>query len=81
MAVRDGRSVSGSTLDFSSPPYSSKLQPAERLWKLVDEPLVNTYFETIEELEEVLGARCCILQEQMQEEVRNLTNYHWLNFA
>ena len=40
-----------------------------------------TYFETIEELEEVLGARCCILQEQMQEEIRNLTNYHWLNFA
>ncbi|PPT06627.1 Mobile element protein [Geitlerinema sp. FC II] len=36
---------------------------------------------SIEELEEVLGARCCILQEQMQEKIRNLTNYHWLNFA
>ncbi|WP_017659675.1 IS630 family transposase [Baaleninema simplex] len=63
------------------PPYSPELQPAERLWKLVDEPLVNTYFETIEELEEVLGKRCCVLQEQMQEEIRDLTNYHWLEFA
>ena len=28
------------------PPYSPELQPAERLWQLIDEPLVNQYFET-----------------------------------
>jgi hypothetical protein len=27
--------------------HSPELQPAEHLWEFVDEPLVNTYFETI----------------------------------
>lgn len=31
--------------------YSPELQPAERLWKLVDEPLVNRDFESIGEIE------------------------------
>ena len=51
--------------------------PAERLWSLVDEPLVNQYFDTIDEIEEVLVKRCCLLG-QMKEEICNLTNYHWL---
>ncbi|NEO74635.1 IS630 family transposase [Moorena sp. SIO3H5] len=59
------------------PPYSPELQPAERLWKLVDEPLVNKYFETIEEIEEILVNRCTILMD-MSEEIKSLTNYHWL---
>jgi transposase len=62
------------------PPYSPELQPAERLWSLVDEPLVNEYFENIEDLEEVLAKRCCILQD-MKQEIKNLTNYHWLEYA
>ena len=62
------------------PPYSPELQPAERLWKLVDEPLVNQHFETIDEIEEVLAQRCCILTE-MRDEVRNLTNYHWFEYS
>lgn len=59
------------------PPYSPELQPAERLWKLVDEPLVNQYFETINEIEDILVKRCCVVSE-MKDEVRKLTNYHWL---
>jgi transposase len=59
------------------PPYSPELQPAERLWQLVDEPLVNQYFETINEIEDVLVERCCVVSE-MKDEVRKLTNYHWL---
>ena len=59
------------------PPYSPELQPAERLWQLVDEPLVNQYFETINEIENVLVERCCVVSE-MKDEVRKLTNYHWL---
>ncbi len=34
--------------------YSPELQPAERLWSLVDEPLVNEHFETIEAMEETM---------------------------
>ena len=59
------------------PPYSPELQPAERLWKLVDEPLVNRYFETIEEIEEILVKRCNTLR-IMTEEIKKLTNYYWL---
>jgi transposase len=61
------------------PAYSPELQPAERLWTLVDEPLVNESFETIEELEELLLKRCNVLA-QMKETIKNLTNYHWLSF-
>lgn len=65
------------------PQTSPELQPAERLWQLTDEPLVNEYFETIDELEEVLALRCRFLQEdpQMRDRIRNLTNFHWLNLA
>jgi transposase len=62
------------------PPYSPELQPAERLWSLVDEPLVNEHFESIDELEDVLAARCCVLQ-QMSHEIKNLTNYHWFQYG
>ena len=46
----------GIIVDFL-PAYSPELQPAERLWTLVDEPLVNEHFETIEEMEELLVTR------------------------
>ncbi|CAA9582714.1 Mobile element protein [uncultured Synechococcales cyanobacterium] len=32
------------------PPYSPELQPAERLWELVDEPVVNRSFDSLDEL-------------------------------
>lgn len=62
------------------PPYSPELQPAERLWSLLDEPLVTEHFETITQLEDVLAARCCVLQ-QMSNESKNLTPYHWFNYG
>ncbi len=46
----------------------------------MDEPLVNEYFETIEEIEEILVDRCNCLREEMQSEIKNLTDYHWLNW-
>ncbi len=58
------------------PPYSPELQPAERLWHLADEPLVNRCFETIDELEDVLENRCRTLM-NMQQEIAALTHYHW----
>ncbi|MDJ0649007.1 MAG: transposase [Xenococcaceae cyanobacterium MO_188.B19] len=66
----------GITIEFL-PPYSPELQPAERLWHLVDEPLVNQNFETIEEIEEILIKRCNVLN-NMEKEIKDLTNYHWL---
>ena len=67
----------GITIEFL-PPYSPELQPAERLWHLVDEPLVNQNFETIDEIEEILIKRCNVLN-NMEKEIKDLTNYHWLN--
>ena len=57
-------------------PYSPELQPAERLWRVADEPLVNRSFETIDELEDMLRDRCVTLS-SMTDEIRALTYYHW----
>ena len=62
------------------PAYSPELQPAERLWQIIDEPLVNEHFDSIEQIEELLVERCCYVEDNMREEIKNLTNYHWLNY-
>ena len=59
------------------PPYSPQLQPAERLWPLTNEPLVNQAFEGIEQVEDLVYQRCQRLLRQ-QELIRGLTFYHWL---
>ena len=59
------------------PPYSPELQPAERLWSLADEPLVNRSFDTIESIEEILCQRCRHLATTMQEHIQGLTQFHW----
>jgi transposase len=69
----------GITVEFL-PAYSPELQPDERLWTLVGEPLVNEYFETIEDVEEVLVLRCNVLS-YMKAEIKSLTHYHRLKFA
>lgn len=58
------------------PPYSPELQPAERLWSPLDEPVVNRYFDSIDELEEVLAERCVQLTRQ-PEYMKSLTHFHW----
>lgn len=58
------------------PSHSPELQPAERLWQLVDEPLANRVFDRLEDLEAVLAQRCVALTEQ-QDRIRALTHYHW----
>ena len=59
------------------PSYSPELQPAERLWPLTNEPLVNQAFESMDEMEEVVYQRCRQLLQQ-QDLIRGLTSYHWL---
>ena len=58
------------------PPHSPELQPAECLWTLVDEPLLNRYFNTLDDLDKTVGDRCLALTEQRQT-VRDRTLFHW----
>ncbi len=58
------------------PPYSPELQPAETLWALVDEPIVNKHIATIEELDAKIAQQCVILAEQ-PEQIKTRTGFHW----
>ena len=58
------------------PPHSPELQPAEHLWAFVDEPLVNTHFATIEDLDRVVAERCVALMQQ-RHVIRANTLFHW----
>ncbi len=58
------------------PPYSPELQPAETLWPLVDEPIVNKLVPTLDALVDTIGARCCDLTER-QSEISSRTNFCW----
>ena len=65
----------GITLIFL-PPYSPELQPAERLWPLIDEVVANRVFADISALEDALATRCCSLAAQPGR-IRAHTRYHW----
>jgi transposase len=58
------------------PPYSPQIQPAERLWPLTDEPFVNEYFETLDEIADLLDERCRILADE-PDIIRDNTKFHW----
>jgi len=58
------------------PPYSPELQPAERLWPLVNEVLANEAFDTIDQVEELVFQRCQRLFQQ-KDLIQGLTFYHW----
>lgn len=58
------------------PSHSPELQPAERLWSLVDEPIANQSFDTLAHLEEVVFHRCQSLLQQ-QDLIQGLTGFHW----
>ena len=58
------------------PPYSPELQPAETLWTLVDEPIVNKHIATIAELETIIAKRCIHLTEQ-NNVIQSRTAFQW----
>lgn len=58
------------------PPASPELQPAERLWPLVNEPVANRAFADLDALEEVLVPRCQTLRADRQT-VSALTHSWW----
>ena len=63
----------GVTLVFL-PPHSPELQPAERLWPLVDEPVANRHFATLDDLDAVVAERCRRLDPTM---IKPHTHFHW----
>jgi transposase len=58
------------------PPASPELQPAERLWPLVDEPVANRTFADLDDLEATLVTRCRTL-EQQRLPIKARTRFHW----
>jgi transposase len=58
------------------PPYTPELQPAETLWELVDEPLINKHIATIEALEHIVADRCRALADQ-RAIIKSRTGFHW----
>jgi hypothetical protein len=58
------------------PPYTPELQPAERLWPLLDEPIANHHYDTIDEIDAILGQRCRYLNQDHDLIAAN-TNFHW----
>lgn len=61
----------------SLPAYTPELNPTERLWPVVKEGIANRSFETLDELEATVCARCQKIS-ATPEQVGALTNYHWL---
>jgi transposase len=59
------------------PAYSPELQPAERLWPLVDEPVANRAFPDLDTLEAVLVERCRALETVPQRLKAHILYHRW----
>lgn len=64
----------------SLPAYTPELNPTERLWPVVKEGVANRSFDTLDEMEATVCARCQKIS-AAPEQVTALTNYHWLPTA
>jgi hypothetical protein len=60
------------------PPYSPELQPAERLWPMINESIANSCIRTFSELFDKVTARCKWMMSEGVTKIKGLTNYHWL---
>jgi hypothetical protein len=58
------------------PAATLEMQPAERLWVLLNEGIANKAYNSIEALEKEMARRCKQLMKQ-EESIRSLTHYHW----
>ncbi len=58
------------------PAVSPELQPAERLWPLINEPVANRSFADLDELEAVLVKRCRTIRADPAT-VKAHTHFHW----
>jgi hypothetical protein len=57
-------------------PYRPELQPAETLWALVDEPIVNKHIAIIAELEEKIASQRVALAGQCGQ-IQTRINFYW----
>ena len=58
------------------PPYSPELQPAECLWPVLDEPLANKHFATIQDLDGVVAERCTTFV-AAPDLYKGKVDFHW----
>jgi len=58
------------------PPHSPELQPAECLWPVLDEPLANKHFATIQDLDRALAERCVTLA-VAPDLYKGKVDFHW----
>lgn len=58
------------------PAYSPELQPVERLWPLVDEPIANRALGAMDALETLLVERCRALEAD-RDRLKAHTRLHW----
>ena len=58
------------------PPCTPEPQPAETLWALVDEPIVNKHVATIDELDDIIGRRCAALANE-RHAIKGRARFHW----
>jgi DDE superfamily endonuclease len=58
------------------PPASPELQPVERVWPLLDEPVANRAFGDLDALLAVLIDRCQALR-RARRRIRAHTHFHW----
>jgi transposase len=58
------------------PAYSPEIQPAECLWPLTRQVVANCYFETLDDLDEIV-ARCCLTLADDPDRIRAQTLFHW----
>jgi transposase len=58
------------------PPYTPELQPAQHLWEIVDEPIINQHISDIDTLEAIIAARCVQLTIQ-RESINGRAGFHW----
>lgn len=61
---------------FLLPAYSPELQPAEHLWSVLDEVVVNRVPVDLAEMERWVSRRCNELSDD-KERVRRLTHFSW----
>ncbi len=73
--AKDLRVPEGIHLAFL-PAYSPELQPAERIWPIINEAVANRTFGELPELITAVEGRCTHLDTH-RDDVRKLTRYHW----
>jgi transposase len=58
------------------PAYTPELQPAEHLWQVVDEPIVNRHIPDLETLAAIVSERCAQLAND-RETLKARAGFHW----